>query len=68
MLKALYSKMIHIAMCAAYSLHRVADGVRGQFKSVDKVIASVKKTFRKAPNRVQLFESKAPEKVYLQSL
>ena len=60
MLKALYSKMIHVT-CAAHGLHRVAEEVRGQFKSVDKVIASVKKTFRKAPSRVQLFKSKAPE-------
>lgn len=50
MLKALYSKMIHVT-CAAHGLHRVAEEVRGQFKSVDKVIASVKKTFRKAPSR-----------------
>ncbi|KAL4120274.1 hypothetical protein QTP88_012996 [Uroleucon formosanum] len=60
MLKALYSKMIHVT-CAAHGLHRVAEEIRGQFKSVDKLIASVKKTFRKAPSRVQIFKSKAPE-------
>jgi hypothetical protein len=59
-LRALYTKMIHV-ICAAHGLHRVAEKVRGYFKSVDKVIASVKKTFRKAPNRIQLFKSEAPE-------
>lgn len=44
MLKALYSKMIHVT-CAAHGLHRVAEEIRGQFKSVDKLIASVKKNF-----------------------
>jgi hypothetical protein len=39
----------------------VAEEVRGQFKSVDKVIDSVKMTFRTAPSRVQLFKSKALE-------
>lgn len=52
--------MIHVT-CAAHGLHRVAEEVRGQFKSVDKVIVNVKKTFRKAPSCVQLFKPKAPE-------
>lgn len=49
----LYTKMIHVT-CAAHGLPRVTEEVKGHFKSVDKVIASVKKTFRKAPNRIQL--------------
>jgi len=52
--------MIHV-ICVAYSLHRVVEEIRGQLKSVAKVITSVKKTFRKAPRRVQLFKSEAPE-------
>lgn len=58
-LKAFYSKMNHIT-CVAHGLHRVAEEVRGKFTNVDRVISSIKKTFRKAPNRVQLFKSEAP--------
>jgi DNA integrity scanning protein DisA with diadenylate cyclase activity len=50
--------MIHIT-CTAHGLHRVAEEVRGTFSTVDKVISSVKKTFRKAPNCVQIFKNKA---------
>jgi len=41
-LRPLYTKIIHLT-CAAHGLHRVAEEFRGHFKSVDKVIASVKK-------------------------
>lgn len=58
-LKAFYSHMIHIT-CTAHGLHRVAEEVRGKFSNVDKLISSVKKIFRKAPNRVQLFKNEAP--------
>ncbi|XP_026820145.1 uncharacterized protein LOC113558795 [Rhopalosiphum maidis] len=51
--------MIHIT-CTAHGLHRVAEEVRGKFSNVDKLISSVKKIFRKAPNRVQLFKDEAP--------
>lgn len=46
---------------ASHELRGVAEEVRDQFKSVDKVIASVKKIFRKALSRVQLFKSKPSE-------
>lgn len=42
MLKDIYFKMIHITY-AAHDLHRVVEEIRGKFKSVDKVITSVKK-------------------------
>ncbi|XP_029344564.1 uncharacterized protein LOC115033901 [Acyrthosiphon pisum] len=58
-LKAFYPKMIHIT-CTAHGLHRVAEEVRGKFSNVDKLTSSVKKIFRKAPNRVQLFKDEAP--------
>jgi len=51
-LKALYSEMIQIT-CTARGLHRVAEELRGKFSTVDKVISSVKKTLRKAPNCVK---------------
>lgn len=58
-LKSFYTKMIHVT-CAAHGLHRVAEEIRGQFNTVDKLISSVKKIFRKAPSRLQLFKTEAP--------
>ncbi|XP_025198504.1 uncharacterized protein LOC112603549 [Melanaphis sacchari] len=58
-LKSLYSKMIHVT-CVVHGLHRVAEEVRSQFHVVDKVISSVKKIFRKAPSRLLVFKSEAP--------
>jgi hypothetical protein len=57
--KSLYSKMIHVT-CVVHGLHRVAEEVRNQFHIVDKVISSVKKIFRKAPSRLLVFKSEAP--------
>ncbi|KAL4143001.1 hypothetical protein QTP88_005383 [Uroleucon formosanum] len=53
--------LLFLSDAAPYMVKSVAEEIRGQFKSVDKLIASVKKTFRKAPSRVQIFKSKAPE-------
>lgn len=58
-LKRLYSKMIHVT-CVVHGLHRVAEEVRSQFNAVDKVISSLKKVFRKAPSRLLLFKTEAP--------
>lgn len=58
-LKSLYSKMIHVT-CVVHGLHRVAEEVRSQFPVVDKVISSVKKIFRKAPSRLLVFKTEAP--------
>ncbi|VVC34389.1 Ribonuclease H-like domain,Domain of unknown function DUF659 [Cinara cedri] len=58
-LKSLYTKMVHVS-CAAHGIHRVAEEIRGQFHTVDDLISSVKKTFRKAPSRVLLFKTEAP--------
>jgi len=58
-LKSFYTKMIHVT-CAVHGLHRVAEEVRGQFSTVDKIISSVKKIFRKAPSRLLLFKTEAP--------
>jgi hypothetical protein len=58
-LKVFYPKMIHITY-TVHGLHRVFEEVRSKFSNVDKLISSVKKIFRKASNRVQLFKDKAP--------
>jgi len=58
-LKAFYSKVNRITW-VTHGVHRVAEKVRGKFTNVDRVISSVKKTFRKEPNRVQLFKNEAP--------
>ena len=57
-LKSLYTKMIHIT-CVVHGLHRDAEEVRAQFDTVDKIILSVKKIFRKAPSRL-LFKTESP--------
>lgn len=59
-LNALYSKMVHVT-CAAHALHRVSEEVRNQFGSVDKIVANVKKIFKKAPSRIQIFKNYAPD-------
>lgn len=59
-IKVFYSKMVHIT-CLAHGLHRVAEEVRNMFPKVDKLISNVKKTFLKAPYRVQIFKNEAPE-------
>ncbi|VVC28511.1 Hypothetical protein CINCED_3A006594 [Cinara cedri] len=59
-IKVFYSKMVHIT-CLAYGLHRVAEEVRTVFPKVYKLISNVKKTFLKAPYRVQIFKNEAPE-------
>jgi hypothetical protein len=58
-IKTLYSKMIHNT-CLAHGLYRVAETVRILNPEVDKIIASVKKIFIKAPSRVQIFKDIAP--------
>jgi len=59
-LNALYSKMIHIT-CTAHGIHRVAEQVRSQYESVDQLISNIKKIFRKAPSRMLLFKTEAPD-------
>lgn len=59
-LKSFYTKMVH-ATCVAHGIHRVAEEIRGQFNEVDNLISNVKKFFRKAPSRIQLFKTEAPE-------
>jgi len=41
-------------------MHRVCEEIRLQFPKVDKLISNMKKKFLKAPSRVQIFRSIAP--------
>lgn len=58
-IKLFYSKIIHVT-CLAHAFHRIAETVRAGYPKVDKLIANVKKVFRKAPSRIQYFKSIAP--------
>lgn len=58
-LKIFNPKMEHIT-CVAHALHRVCEEIRLQFPKVDKLISNMKKHFFKAPSRVQIFRSIAP--------
>lgn len=55
-----YSKMIHVT-CLAHALHRVAEEIRIHFPNVDELINNVKKVFLKAPSRIQIFKTMAPD-------
>ncbi|KAF0706537.1 CGG triplet repeat-binding protein 1, partial [Aphis craccivora] len=58
-LKLLYSKMEHVT-CLVHALHRVAEEIRNIFPKVDDLISNVKKIFLKAPYRLQIFKTIAP--------
>ncbi|VVC46139.1 Ribonuclease H-like domain [Cinara cedri] len=51
--------MIHVT-CAVHGLQRACEEVRGQFGTIDRIILNVKKCFKKAPSRVQIFKTHAP--------
>jgi len=40
-LKSIHTKMI-LVTCAVHGLHRVAEGVRAQYNTVEKIILNVK--------------------------
>jgi Protein of unknown function (DUF 659) len=58
-LKLLYSKMEHVT-CLAHALHRVAEEIRNIFPKVNDLISNAKKIFLKAPYRLQIFKTIAP--------
>jgi hypothetical protein len=45
-IKLFYPKTIHVT-CLAHAFHRIAETVRAGYPKVDKLIANVKKVFRK---------------------
>jgi histone deacetylase complex regulatory component SIN3 len=59
-IKVFYPKLLHLT-CLAHSFHRVAETVRFQFPDIDQLIATVKKVFLKAPNRVEIFKTNYPD-------
>ena len=54
-----YKNLIHVC-CLAHGLHRVCEKIKDMFVRADKLIASCKKIFRKAPKRLALFKSRYP--------
>lgn len=59
-LSALYSKMIHVT-CVAHGVQKTFEKVRGIFGTVDKIVTNVKKIFKKALSRLELFKTHAPD-------
>lgn len=58
-LKVFYPKLLHIT-CLAHGLHRLAEEIRSEFSTVNKLISSTKKVFLKAPSRVQAYKERLP--------
>ena len=58
-LQILFPKVIHLT-CLAHGLHRVAETVRGNFPSVDKLVGVVKRIYKKSPRRIRAFKEKFP--------
>lgn len=58
-LKAFYTKMIHVT-CLAHAIHRMAEHIRVTFPNIDVVISSIKKVFLKAPLRIAIFKEQLP--------
>lgn len=58
-LKVFYPNIIHVT-CVAHMLNRVAEKVRDIHPKVNKLINNVKKSFLKAPSRVQVYKELLP--------
>ena len=58
-LKIFYPSLIHVT-CLCHGLHRVCELVRELYPEVNKLIASIKKVFKKAPDRVTTFKQSYP--------
>jgi len=58
-LKVFYPNVIHVT-CVAHMLNRVAEKVRDIHPKVNKLINNVKKSFLKAPSRVQVYKELLP--------
>lgn len=53
-LTAFFSKLLHLT-CLTHSFHRISQTIRCNYSEVHQLIATVKKIFLKAPNRVSKF-------------
>lgn len=58
--EALLPKMVHVT-CIVHAIHRVCEVIRKSYPHTDKLIATVKSIFLKAPRRVQLFKERLPD-------
>lgn len=58
-LKLFYPNLIHIT-CIIHGFNRVAEEIRLHFPLVNKLISSVKKTFLKAPLRIEKYREELP--------
>jgi len=58
-LKVFYIKMVPVT-CTFHGLHRTAEQIRIKFPKVDKLIANVKRVFKKMPHHVLKFHTDAP--------
>jgi len=58
-LKVFYPNIIHV-ICVAHMLNRVAEKVREIHIMINKLINNVKKSFLKAPSRVQVYKELLP--------
>ena len=50
-LKKMFPKMLHIT-CVVYGLHLVAKAIRLHHRTINSLIANVKKVFLKSPKRI----------------
>lgn len=50
-LTMLYPNLIHLT-CLAHGIHRISECLRNEYSTVDKLIATIKKVFLKAPSRI----------------
>lgn len=55
----LYPKLTHVT-CVAHGLHNVCEYLMVQYKDVNRLISCGKKVFKKAPNRIELFNEMHP--------
>jgi len=58
-LKVFYPNIIHTT-CLAHMLNRIAEKVREIYPNVNTLINNIKKSFLKAPSRVQLYREELP--------
>ena len=58
-LKIFYPYLIHVT-CLCHGLHRVCELVRELFPEVNKLIATIKKVFKKSPERIAAFKQSYP--------
>jgi hypothetical protein len=59
-LKSTYPELLHVT-CLDHGLSRIAEEIRKSFPKVNRLIASVKKVFKKAPSRLNKFKEMFPE-------